>query len=547
MSEIHYTATQKIITGGTVTEITPRDAFISSSNTAHYENCSVVTRMLSGGGQNRMARRNITTAEKALAGIKTGSYDNCNACTAIAAKRADEYTSANTLITTPNNTSEEETMNDTTNTEITLPDGVKDTQSNRTIYAAMLAGASGFATEIAKASGSNLTSTKRALAALVESGAVAQVDVTVPGGTNRSSFHLSQAQTTEPEGLELLGSEEETTLIPGLGEIPNSTLNVLATGNPEMTANEKRVRDLLAKTFKTEWTALTDPQQAAIVCDFQAAEQVESEGFNVKSYRKDIGTNNLLTYANGILAADLRESMNPDFDTDDTDDDMVDADDVTETLDTGKVRTGDDTLTVEDGWETLNDDMPLDDGQDDDSDDSEEEEPQQAAPAPVKRVAKPKLKAAGVKKGEVYGYLSGTGLAHTAMCASVKAAELGTLNIPMGPEYRHPLGDLLQLVENGDIKECRLCAKLRRTLETKQVDVSKFAEFVRSMANGKREDAPLAKTFSGFVVTVSGTTKSKVAIDLRGPASNQWSRRKDIEKKNLNRAVQDLVQEVTSK
>ncbi len=538
MSEIHYTATKKIITGGTVTEITDRNAFISSGGTAHYENCPVVTRMLSGTGGNRMAHRSIITAEKALAGIKTESYLDCAACTKIAAKRTEEYAQNAQLI--PNNGSKEETtVNENTNTEVTLPDGVKDTPSTRTVYTAMLNGAHGTVTEISKTSGVTATSVKRALTALTDAGAAT---LTAGYGTGPSrtpdSWKLAGAENpnedSEPEGLELLGAEEDTTEIPGLGAIPNSTLNVLATGDPELSGNEKRVRDLLAKTFKNEWTALTDPQQATIVTDFMAGEQAEPETFNAKTYRKDIGTNNLLTYANSVMNADLGESVETD------DDDMVDADDDTAAQD----------ADLEDGWNSMNDDnedSKSDDDQDDDSDDSEEEPEQTVAPKPVKRVAKPKLKAAGVKKGQAYGYLSGTGLAHTAKCASVKAAELGTLNIPMGPEYQHPLGDLVELVESGDIKECRLCAKLRRTIETKQVDVAKFVEFIKGLVKAKPADASIAKPFSGFNVTVSSTGKDLFTLDLRGPAANQWSRRKDVDKKQVGRVAQELVKEITSK
>lgn len=527
MSEIKYTATKKIITGGTVTEITDRHAFISSSNTAHYENCAVVTRMLSGGGSNRMDRRNITTAEKALAGIKTDHYIDCNACSKIHRNRTAEYTANNRLIANTEGSKEETAMSETTttdNNDVTLPDGVKDTPTLRQVYAAMLNGASGSAAQIAETSGVTATSVKRALAALTDAGAVSSLD-SGKRGTPISYFlnnddttqgQRAQAVEEEPEGLEPLGSDQEVTHIPGLGDVPTAALNILATGDPEMGSNEKRVRDLLAKTFKSEWTALTDPQQATIVMDFQAGEQAEPETFTADSYRKDIGKNNLLTYANSVMNADMGEGTPLDAD------DMVDADDDTE------------------------EEEPTD--LFDEEDDTEEEpEPVVEASKPVKRVAKPKLKAAGVKEGQAYGYLSGTGLAHTAKCASVKAAELGTLNIPMGPEYRHPLGDLLELVHNGDIKECRLCAKMRRTVETAQVDVAKFVEFIKGLVASKPADAPVAKMFSGFNVTVGSTGKDLYTLDLRGPAANQWSRRKDIDKKQVGRVAQELVKEITSK
>ena len=63
---------------------------------------------------------------------------------------------------------------------------------------------------------------------------------------------------------------------------------------------------------------------------------------------------------------------------------------------------------------------------------------------------------------EPTGFFSKTGVAHTAECATVKAARKGTLNIPMPAECEMPLAVVVAHVEEGDWRECGACAKIRR-------------------------------------------------------------------------------------
>lgn len=63
---------------------------------------------------------------------------------------------------------------------------------------------------------------------------------------------------------------------------------------------------------------------------------------------------------------------------------------------------------------------------------------------------------------EPQGYFSAAAkVAHTADCASMKAAKSGKLHIPLMKTGFKPLSVLLAMVANGDAKECRSCAKKR--------------------------------------------------------------------------------------
>lgn len=65
-------------------------------------------------------------------------------------------------------------------------------------------------------------------------------------------------------------------------------------------------------------------------------------------------------------------------------------------------------------------------------------------------------------EAEPQGYFSAAAkVAHTADCASMKAAKSGKLHIPLMKTGFKPLSVLVAMIANGDAKECRSCAKKR--------------------------------------------------------------------------------------
>jgi DNA-binding transcriptional ArsR family regulator len=222
--EYKYTGTKQIrIVDGDVLEVTDREAFISSSGTAHYADCSVVTRMLSGGGMNRMAARKPVSIVKAMEGIKNGTYADCSACAKNEASRQAEYAENEQLIapkpvvvdvepTAPvqktrkarkarksvNNTKvEEKTMNNTA-TATPLPEGVKASHTMQPVWDAIVELKSATTAQVIEKSGVSRSSVLRALKALNEAGAV-----TVTVGDKRTQspdvWTLAGAEPTAPQ------------------------------------------------------------------------------------------------------------------------------------------------------------------------------------------------------------------------------------------------------------------------------------------------------------------------------------------------------------
>jgi len=66
------------------------------------------------------------------------------------------------------------------------------------------------------------------------------------------------------------------------------------------------------------------------------------------------------------------------------------------------------------------------------------------------------------EKAEPQGYFSAAAkVAHTAQCPSMKAAASGKLHIPLMKTGFRALSALLKMIDAGEAKECRSCAKIR--------------------------------------------------------------------------------------